>query len=137
MPLPPEVLLEEFPLLDLDVRRAARLHERRGVQICHEHRAAHAEEPQQSPVFVQRPLHRSHRRTGEPGARGQVDGRRVGGVQRDDPGHDVRHRGRGRGQVVAGGEAGPALVDADLRRHPFFLPPGTDKNAWSSGAARR
>ena len=98
--------------------------------------------PQQRAIFVERLLDKRNRRRLEPGARREVDGRRVGGVQRDDPGHGVRHRGRGRGQVVTGGEPGPALVgadfeSADLRRHPMFLPPRTDKTAWSPRRPRR
>jgi hypothetical protein len=62
-----------------------------------------------------------------------VDGRRVGGVQGDDPGDGVGHRGRGRGQVMTRREPGPALVGADLRRHPLFLTPGIDKNGWPPG----
>ncbi len=91
----------------LDVRRDLGAHG--------EDRAPHRQQFHQRHVLVQPPLHLLRRRLGEPRAGGEVDGRRVGGVQPDER---VRHGLDGPGpppgcQEVAVAEAGAAVVVAE------------------------
>jgi hypothetical protein len=77
------VLHQQLPLLDRDVVRARRLHNRRERSRYDEHRPAHAEHPDQRTIVVQRTLRGRNITPWYTGGDTEVDRSRVGGVQRD------------------------------------------------------